>query len=194
MIQQDRVQEAVRTILSAIGEDPNRKGLLGTPERVASMCAELFSGVGLDPAEAIDTLFESADEGLENEEESGVVVLRDVPFFSTCEHHLLPFFGRAHMGYIPNGTIAGVSKLARALDVVTRRPQVQERMTAQLADAMFRALNPDGVAVVVEAEHLCMVMRGVKKQGSLVVTATTRGPFSTSVTSPGDFLAFLQRR
>jgi len=194
MTQREEVQEAVRVILRAIGEDPDREGLKETPQRVARMMDELFAGVGLDAAEAIDTFFEAPDAGLEEAGEGEMVVLRELPFFSTCEHHLLPFFGRAHVGYIPSGKIAGASKLARALDVVAHRPQVQERMTHQLADAVYRSLKPDGVAVVLEAEHLCMLMRGVKKQGSMVVTSAARGPFSKGVISRSDFLAQLQRR
>ena len=194
MIQQERIEDAVRTMLAAIGEEPEREGLRGTPERVARMCTELFSGVGLDAAEAIDTVFDAVDDRPGGEELGGLMVFRDIPFYSTCEHHLLPFFGRAQLGYVPNQKIAGASKLARALDVVARRPQVQERMTNQLADAIVRSLDPDGVAVVLEAEHLCMLMRGVKKQGSLVVTAATRGPFAKDVIAPSEFLALLQRR
>ena len=194
MIEEERVQQAVQAILISIGEDPAREGLKDTPTRVSRMYSELFSGIGLDPAHAIDAIFGSEEGGPEGIEYGGMVVLRDVPFFSTCEHHLLPFFGRVHMGYIPSGRIAGASKLARALDVVARRLQVQERMTNQLADAVFHALDPDGVAVVVEAEHLCMLMRGVKKQGSMVVTTAMRGPFVKGVADPGDLMALLQRR
>ena len=194
MSRQEEVQRAVRSILTAIGEDPDREGLRGTPQRVARMMDELFSGVGLDPAEAIDAFFAAPSDDDEEVGEGGLVVLRQLPFFSTCEHHLLPFFGHASVGYIPRGKIAGVSKLARALDVVARRPQVQERMTQQLADAVYRALQPDGVAVALEAEHLCMSMRGIRKPGSLVVTSATRGPFATGVIGRGDFMAQLQRR
>ena len=196
---QAEVERAVRTILSAMGEDPDREGLRATPQRVARMMGELFSGVGLDAAEAIDTIFEltDGDEG-EGESEEGaggeMVVFRELSFYSMCEHHLLPFFGRAHVGYVPNGRIAGASKLVRALEVVARRPQVQERMTRELADAVYRSLQPDGVAVVLEAEHLCMSMRGVRKPGSVVVTTAARGPFEKGVIDSRDFLAQLQRR
>lgn len=169
IIQQQRITQAVRDILEAIGEDPGRDGLRETPQRVARMYEELFSGIGLDPAEAIDAVFD--------EEHHDPIVLRDVPFYSLCEHHLLPFFGMAHVAYIPNGKIAGISKLARALEVAARRPQVQERLTSQVADAVFTALDPKGVAVAVHAEHLCISMRGVRKPGSRVVTTATRGTF-----------------
>ena len=205
MSRQQDVEQAVRTILTAIGEDPDRDGLRATPQRVARMMEELFSGVGLDAAGAIDTIFELTDGfGLPNaeDEESDLeadangemVVFRDLSFFSMCEHHLLPFFGRAHVGYVPNGRVAGASKLVRALEVVARRPQVQERMTRELADAVYRSLQPDGVAVVLEAEHLCMSMRGVRKPGSMVVTTAARGPFARGVIDSRDFLTQLQRR
>jgi GTP cyclohydrolase I len=194
MSQQSDVEQAVRSILNAIGEDPDREGLRATPQRVARMMEELFSGVGLDAADAIDTVFEEPGGDLDESTEGELVVLREIPFFSMCEHHLLPFFGRAHVGYVPSGKIAGASKLARALDVVARRPQVQERMTHELADAIYRSLLPDGVAVVLEAEHLCMSMRGVRKPGSTVVTTAARGPFARGVIDSRDFLAQLQRR
>ena len=150
------------------------------------MYLELFSGVGLDPAEAIDAVFE--------ENHYDPVILKNVTFYSVCEHHLLPFFGVAQIGYLPKGRIAGASKLARALDLVSRRPQLQERMTSQLADAIYSAMDPDGVAVVVEAEHLCLSMRGVRKPGSRIVTSAVRGPFAASSIGPKDFLAMLQGR
>jgi GTP cyclohydrolase I len=149
------------------------------------MYAELFSGIGLDPVEAIDTVFE--------EEHPDPVVLRNVPFYSVCEHHLLPFFGQAHLAYIPNGKIAGLSKLARALEIAARRPQVQERLTSQVADAVLAALNPKGVIVEVEAEHLCMSMRGVKKPGSRMVTTAVRGDFASCNFDRDSLLALLRR-
>ena len=149
------------------------------------MYAELFSGIGLDPVEAIDTVFE--------EGHLDPVVLRNVPFYSVCEHHLLPFFGQAHLAYIPNGKIAGLSKLARALEIATRRPQVQERLTSQVADAVLAALNPKGVIVEVEAEHLCMSMRGVKKPGSRMVTTAVRGDFAGCNFDRDSLLALLRR-
>ena len=197
MSRQEEVEQAVRAILGAIGEDPDREGLRATPQRVARMMDELFSGVGLDAADAIDTIFEmpvgeDPEGDLEEGAEGGLVVLRELPFFSMCEHHLLPFFGRAHVGYVPRGKIAGASKLARALEVVARRPQVQERMTQELAEAVYRSLQPDGVAVVLEAEHLCMSMRGVRKPGSMVVTSASRGAFASGVIDRRDFLVQLQ--
>ena len=188
MVEEQRIQSAVGTILEAIGDDPLREGLRDTPNRVARMYAELFSGMGKDPGSALDTVFE------EDVQQDDVVIVRDVPFFSMCEHHLLPFFGQAHMGYIPNKKIAGASKLARALEVIARRAQLQERMTGQLADAIHDVLMPDGTVVVIEAEHLCMSMRGVQKSGSLIVTSATRGRFSKCGVTRGELLAFLQRR
>jgi GTP cyclohydrolase I len=149
------------------------------------MYGELFSGIGLDPVEAIDALFEV--------EHSDPVALHNVPFYSVCEHHLLPFFGHAHLAYIPNGKIAGLSKLARALEIAACRPQVQERLTSQVADAIFTALNPKGVIVEVEAEHLCMAMRGVKKPGSRMVTTAVRGDFAGCNFDRDSLLALLRR-
>lgn len=188
MVEEQPIQAAIDAILLAIGEDPKREGLKDTPRRVARMYAELFSGVGADPRFAVDTIFE--EEGSSDD----AVIVRDVPFFSMCEHHLLPFFGQAHMGYIPDGRIAGASKLARALEVIARRPQLQERMTGQLADVIHDVLRPNGAAVIVEARHLCMSMRGVKKAGSQIVTSATRGVFGNGGISRGEFLALLQRR
>lgn len=173
-------------ILQAVGEDPAREGLRGTPRRVARMYLELLSGVGTDPSEAIDAVFE--------EEGHDPVVMRDVSFYSICEHHLLPFFGYAHLAYIPSGKIAGLSKLARALDLAARRPQVQERLTAQLADAIVTALNPQGVAVELEAEHLCMSMRGIRKPGSRIITTAVRGPFAECPLDREGLLALLRRK
>ena len=148
------------------------------------MYLELFSGVGLEPAEAIDAVFE--------EEGHDPVVMRDVSFYSVCEHHLLPFFGHAHMAYVPNGKIAGLSKLSRALEVAARRPQVQERLTGQLADAIYTSLSPQVVAVELEAEHLCIAMRGVRKPGTRVVTTAIRGSFDRSGLDRGEFMALLR--
>ena len=166
---QQRIQIAVSEILDAIGDDPLREGLRETPHRVASMYGELFSGVGLDPADAIDAVFD--------EQHRDPVLLRNVTFYSVCEHHLLPFFGRAHLAYIPSGRVAGISKLARALEVAAHRPQVQERLTRQWADAVFSVLNPAGLVAQVQAEHMCMSMRGVRKPGSEMTTVAVRGRF-----------------
>ena len=181
-----RIEQSINAILEAIGEDPTREGLQETPERVARMYQELFSGVGQDPQDAIDAVFESESED--------PVVLGNVPFYSMCEHHLLPFYGQAHLAYIPNGKIAGLSKLVRALEVASRRLQVQERLTGQVADAIFSALNPHGVVVEFEAEHFCMSMRGVQKPGSRVVTTAIRGRFQSRAIDREGLLALLRRR
>ncbi|PKB72873.1 MAG: GTP cyclohydrolase I FolE [SAR202 cluster bacterium Io17-Chloro-G7] len=186
MIQQVRIEQAISSILEGIGEDLTRDGLRETPQRVGQMYRDLFSGVGQDPQAAIDAVFEL--------ESNDPIVLGNVPFYSVCEHHLLPFFGQAHMAYIPNGKIAGLSKLARALEVASRRLQVQERLTGQVADAIFSALNPHGVAVEVEAEHLCMSMRGVQKPGSRVTTFAVRGRFEACAIDRDGLLALLHRR
>ena len=186
VIQVQRIQDAVTNLLEAIGEDPRREGLQQTPERVARMYQELFSGIGLDPEQAIDAVFEA--------ESQDPVVLRDIPFYSVCEHHLLPFFGLAHLAYIPNGKMAGLSKLARALDVAAHRLQVQERLTAQVADAISHKLKPSGVAVELEAEHLCMSMRGIQKPGNRVITTAVRGPFANGGLDREGLLALLKRR
>ena len=185
-IQQQRIQQAISNILEAIGEDPQRQGLRDTPQRVARVYTELFSGVGLDPLAAIDTVFE--------QDYNGPIVLRDISFYSICEHHLLPFFGLAHIAYIPNSKISGLSKLARALEVIAHRPQLQERLTDQVADAVFAVLNPKGVAVEVEAEHLCLSMRGVKKPGSRIITAAVRGQFENCDLDRIGLMALLRRR
>jgi GTP cyclohydrolase I len=170
-IDNERIERAVREILIAVGEDPDRDGLLDTPARVARMFAEQFAGLRQAPEDVLTTVFES--------EHDEIVLVRDIEMYSTCEHHLVPFFGKAHIGYIPNekGKITGLSKLARLVDVYARRPQVQERMTYQIADAVMRILEPRGVIVVLEAEHLCMSMRGVRKPGAKTVTSAVRGTF-----------------
>jgi len=169
MVDKPRIEEAVREILYAIGEDPNRDGLQETPGRVARAYAELFAGVGQDPAEVLSTTFEIGHDEM--------VLVRNIEMFSTCEHHLLPFHGVAHVGYIPNtsGRVTGLSKLARLVELYARRPQVQERLTGQVADALMEHLEPRGAIVVVEAEHLCMSMRGVDKAGASTITSAVRG-------------------
>jgi len=167
MVDQARIEAAVRTLLEAIGEDPERDGLKQTPARVARMYAELFSGLTEDPAEHLKALFD--------EQHHEVVLVRDIPFHSMCEHHLMPFTGRAHIAYIPDGKILGISKLGRILDAFARRPQVQERLTSQVADFLANGLNAKAVAVVLEATHTCMTVRGVRKPGSAVVTSALRG-------------------
>lgn len=182
---QSSIEHIAADLLIAIGEDPQRQGLRETPQRVARMYQELFSGVGVDPQEAIDAVFD--------EESADPVVLRNVPFYSMCEHHLLPFFGSASLAYIPNGRIAGISKLSRALDLACRRPQVQERLTGQVADAIFSALNPRGVVVELAAEHLCMAMRGVQKPGIRMVTTALRGDFAGGLWDRDSLLSLLRR-
>ena len=166
-----RAEAAIREFLFAIGEDPDREGLLETPSRVARACSEIFAGLQEDPSEYLLKQFYEVD----HEE---MVIVRDIPFTSMCEHHLLPFTGKAHVAYIPRkGRITGLSKLARCVEGFARRPQVQERMTSQVADAIMKALDPLGVIVVVEAEHMCMTARGIRKPGSLTVTSAVRGAF-----------------
>lgn len=171
-----RIERAVREILLAIGEDPTRDGLRETPARVARACAEQFSGLRQRPQDVLTTVFDIGHDE--------IVIVRDIELQSTCEHHLLPFIGVAHIGYVPNkkGQITGLSKLGRLVEVYARRPQVQERMTCQIADAMVEILDPRGVIVVIEAEHLCMTMRGVRKPGARTVTSAVRGAFRDTVT------------
>ena len=183
MIDKDAVQQAVRTILLAMGEDPAREGLAATPRRVAEMYAEIFWGMDQDPETFLEVGFE--------EDHEEMVLLRDIPFYSMCEHHLLPFHGLAHVAYIPRGRVVGISKLARVVDCLARRPQVQERLTSQIADLIDRKLEPRGVAVVVQAEHLCMTMRGIKKPGSRVVTSANRGLFRENAATRMEFLSLL---
>ena len=173
-VDQPRIEAAVREILAAIGEEPGRDGLLDTPARVARMYAEIFSGLHDTPERHLKTTFEA--------DHDEMVMVRDIPIYSACEHHLIPFIGTAHIAYIPNesGRITGLSKLARLADVYARRPQVQERLTVQIADALDRVLEPRGVLVVVQAEHLCMSMRGVRKAGTTTVTSAVRGLFRTN--------------
>ncbi len=183
-VDQERIKRAVRELIEAIGEDPEREGLRDTPRRIAGMYAEIFSGVGCDPAQVLDVTFE------ENHQE--MVILRDIPFYSVCEHHFLPFHGVAHVGYIPRGRILGISKVARVVEVLARRPQLQERLTGQIADTLMNSLQPRGVAVVIEAEHLCMTMRGIKKPGSTVVTSANRGIFRDRAMTREEFMSLIR--
>ena len=180
-----RIQRAVREILEAIGEDPDRDGLVRTPLRVANMYAEIFSGLREDPGHHLSVTFEAGHDEM--------VMVRDIPVFSMCEHHLVPFIGQAHVAYIPNedGRITGLSKLARLVDGYSHRPQVQERMTTQIADAIERVLVPRGVLVVVEAEHLCMSMRGVRKPGATTVTSAVRGLFRANEATRSEAMSFI---
>jgi len=183
-----RVERAVHEILLAIGEDPERDGLRDTPARVARAYAEQFAGLGQRPEDVLTTVFDA--------DHDEMVLVRDIEMYSTCEHHLTPFVGLAHVGYIPNekGQITGLSKLARLVDVYARRPQVQERMTSQIADAMMRVLEPRGVIVVIEAEHLCMSMRGVRKPGAKTVTSAVRGIFLESDRTRAEAVSLLLGR
>ena len=179
----DAIKTAVRTILTAVGEDPDREGLLETPRRVAKMYAEMFEGLHKDPSRHLDVTFP--------EEYDELVLVRDIPFTSMCEHHLLPFTGVAHVGYLPNGRVTGLSKLARVVEEVARRPQVQERMTHTIADMVEEKLGSSGVAVVVKAEHSCMCIRGVKKPGSSTVTSGLRGVFKTNQASRAEVMSLI---
>jgi len=180
------VEDAVRQILTALGEDPTREGLAGTPRRVAQMYTEIMAGLREDPRQYLAVGFEEGHHEM--------VILKDIPFYSVCEHHLMPFHGVAHVGYIPDGRVVGISKIARVLEAFAKRPQLQERLTAQIADCIMECLAPDGVAVVIEAEHLCMTMRGIKKPGTRVVTSATRGHFRRRSVTRGEFLSLLQSR
>jgi len=181
-----RIERAVREILLAIGEDPDREGLRKTPARVARMYAELFDGLQQDPEKHLETLFD--------EDHHELVVLRDIPFNSTCEHHLMPFEGKAHIAYIPGGKVLGLSKLARIVDAYAHRPQVQERLTSQIADLLARRLHVKGCAVVLEAVHTCMTCRGVRKSGSIMVTSALRGIMHTNQSTRAEVLALLHPR
>jgi GTP cyclohydrolase I len=183
----ERLAAAVREILIAVGENPDRDGLQATPARVARMYAEIFAGLHEDPGEHLSVTFEADHDEL--------VLVRDIPIYSVCEHHLLPWLGKAHVAYIPgeDGRVTGLSKLARLVEGFAKRPQVQERLTSQIADTMVEKLNPIGVLVVIEAEHLCMSMRGVKKPGAVTVTSAVRGHFLTSPAARAEVLGFVQR-
>jgi len=180
-----RIEKAVREILIAIGEDPDRDGLVKTPLRVARAYAELFAGLRVDPAAALTTTFDAQHEEL--------VLVRDIELMSVCEHHLLPFKGVAHIGYIPgpHGRITGLSKLARIVEIYARRPQVQERLTAQIADLLMEKLDPRGVIAVLECEHLCMAMRGIQKDGAKTVTSTVRGIFQSDAKTRSEAMALI---
>ena len=182
-VDQPRIERAVREILAAIGEDPDREGLRDTPGRVARMYAEMFRGLHEDPREVLKKFFtEKYDE---------VVLVKDISFHSMCEHHMLPFIGKAHIGYAPHGKVIGLSKLARVVEVVARRPQVQERMTEQIADLLMDELGAKGVAVVIEATHTCMTIRGVRKPGSLCVTSAMKGLFRSNLSSREEIMTLI---
>ncbi|HVW42930.1 MAG TPA: GTP cyclohydrolase I FolE [Amycolatopsis sp.] len=185
---QARAEKAVRELLLAVGEDPERDGLQDTPARVARAYQEMFAGLYTDPDRVLDRTFDESHEEL--------ILVNDIPIYSMCEHHLLPFHGFAHVGYIPNGEgkVTGLSKLSRLVDLYARRPQVQERLTSQVADAIERKLKPRGVIVVIEAEHLCMSMRGVRKPGARTTTSAVRGLFQTSARSRSEALELIKGR
>jgi len=184
-IDKNRIENAVREILIAIGEDPEREGLRETPARVARMYQELFNGLCEDPTAHTKKFF--------SENYSNIVLIRDISFNSVCEHHLMPFMGRIHVGYIPDGRVIGLSKLARVIEVFSHRPQVQERLTEEIAELLYRELRAKAVAVVVEAEHTCMTIRGVKKPGSLCVTSALRGGFLKNPSSRSEIFALINK-
>ncbi|MBM4415411.1 MAG: GTP cyclohydrolase I FolE [Chloroflexi bacterium] len=181
---QDALERIVRELIVAVGEDPARDGLRDTPRRIASMYRELFEGLQQDPVAALSVGFEEAHDEL--------VVLREIPFYSMCEHHFMPFHGQAHVGYLPDGRIVGLSKIARAVEIFARRPQVQERLTDQIAETIERVLGARGVGVVIEAEHLCMTARGVRKPGATMVTSAMRGRFRDDANTRQEFLGLIR--
>ena len=182
----DAIQSAVRQILIAVGENPDREGLADTPKRVAHMYAELFAGLHDDPAKHLSVHF--------TEQYDEMVVLRDIPFYSMCEHHLLPFMGKAHVAYLPRGKVVGVSKMARVVEACARRPQVQERLTSQVADLLMNKLDARGAGVIIEAEHTCMTIRGVRKPGSVMVTSAMRGLFKSNLATRTEAINLLTGR
>jgi len=182
----DRLQRSIVSVLEALGEDPSRDGLRETPRRIAQMYEEIFGGLAIDPRDHLRVGFEVAHDEM--------VILRNIPFYSMCEHHFLPFHGEAHVGYVPDGRVVGISKLARVVEGYARRPQIQEQLTSQVAEAIMEVLKPDGVAVVIEAEHLCMTMRGVRKPGSRMITSAMRGDFRRSAVTRSEFLSLVNGR
>jgi len=184
MIDQEKIKQAVHEILIAIGEDPAREGIRETPRRIAEMYDEVFRGMTENPREVLSVGFEEGHHEM--------VILKDIPFYSMCEHHLLPFYGMAHIGYIPKGRVVGASKLGRVVEILAKRPQLQERLTTQIADTIVDGLQPQGVAVVIEAEHMCMTMRGVKKPGSNIVTSAMRGIFRSNAVTRSEFLSLIK--
>jgi GTP cyclohydrolase IA len=185
---QSRAEDAIRELLYAIGEDPEREGLRETPSRVARAYREMFSGLYTDPDSVLNTMFD--------EEHDELVIVKEIPMYSICEHHLVSFHGVAHVGYIPgkSGRVTGLSKIARMVDLYAKRPQVQERLTSQIADALVRQLDPSGAIVVIEAEHLCMAMRGVRKPGAVTTTSAVRGLFKTNAASRAEALDLILRK
>jgi len=181
----DKIERAVKDILEAIGEDPNREGLVDTPKRIANMYEEIFSGLNEDPGKHLKIYFQE-------EKHEELVLVKDISFYSVCEHHLVPFFGRVHVGYLPkDGKLTGLSKLARVVETLARRPQLQERLTTTIAEVLMEELSPYGVIVVVEAEHMCMTMRGVKKPGSQTVTSAVRGLFNRDAKARSEAMSLI---
>jgi GTP cyclohydrolase I len=183
-IDKAKIEEAVKLFLEGIGEDINREGLIETPKRISNMCEEVFAGLYDDPAKYLSKTFRASS----NE----MVIEKDITFYSVCEHHIVPFYGKAHIGYIPNGKVVGLSKLARTVEVYAKRPQIQEQMTAQIADAIMTELDAKGVIVMVEAEHMCMTMRGIKKPGTKTVTYVTRGEFEENIDLQNKFMMLVK--
>ncbi|AHF06768.1 GTP cyclohydrolase I FolE [Desulfitobacterium metallireducens] len=183
----DKIEQAVSMILEAIGEDPEREGLRDTPKRVARMYAEVFAGLHEDPSQHLKVQF--------SEDHEEMVLVKDIPVYSMCEHHLVPFYGKAHVAYIPRkGKVTGLSKLARVVEGFAKRPQLQERLTSQIADSIMNMLEPRGVLVVIEAEHMCMTMRGVKKPGSSTITSAVRGIFKTSPVTRSEAFSLIEHK
>jgi len=183
----EKIQLAVKMILEAIGEDPTREGILDTPKRVADMYEEIFAGIEEDPQELLQVSFTEFHDEL--------VLVKDIPLYSICEHHLLPFYGKAHIAYIPRGgKVVGISKLARVAEVFARRPQLQERLTSQIADCIYESLSPFGVGVIIEAEHMCMTMRGVRTPGAVTVTSAVRGTFESRAQTRAELLSLILRK
>jgi len=180
----DKIRDGVRLILDGIGEDPSREGLRETPDRVARMCEEICGGMGIEPAETVTTL--------QSDRHDEIVLVRNIPFYSLCEHHLLPFLGVAHIAYLPDTALMGISKLARILDLHSRRLQVQERLTTDIAESVMKAIHPRGVLAILEAEHLCMTMRGVKKPGARTVTSVVRGIFRENPATRAEAMALIR--
>ncbi len=188
MFDEAKIREAAKSIIEAIGEDPKREGMADTPRRFAEMYAELFMGLGKDPGDELSVGYELGHREM--------VILKDIPFYSMCEHHFLPFFGVVHIGYIPNaeGRVVGISKLAHVVEIIAKRPQIQERMATEIADAIAGGLKCQGVGVVIQAEHLCMVMRGIKKPGASVITSALRGSFRRHAASRAEFMSLILGR
>lgn len=185
-VDQAAISAAVRQILVAVGEDPDREGLRDTPDRVGRLYAELFEGLTQDPEEILGSVFQE-------DEHREIVMVKDIAFYSMCEHHLIPFHGKAHVAYLPNGALTGLSKLARLVEAFAKRPQMQERLTSQVADTLMDVMSPLGVMVVIEAEHMCMSMRGVRKPGSATITSAVRGTFATNDATRAEALSLLNR-